>query len=161
MLAGRRSPFRHACSEVSVCREGWRRRRGGDVQGRLQPADMAQELRIGCDAQAPHLRGLAFDRQMHIRKAHSDPRSSQAGGRRRYYNLERSHQGYRLKRRTPTQVLREALSIDVLPPIVPEREVTTEIQPDTLRCAALSTEAWVSDNYQTFTPLSLIDSNVL
>ncbi len=50
----------------------------------------------------------------------------------RYYNLERSHQGYRLKGRTPAQALREALAIDALPPIVPEQEVTTEIQPDTL-----------------------------
>lgn len=29
-------------------------------------------------------------------------------------------------------LLREALAIDVLPPIVPEQEATTEIQPDTL-----------------------------
>lgn len=50
----------------------------------------------------------------------------------RYYNLEPSHQGYRLKGRTPAQALREALAIDALPPIVPEQEVTTEIQPDTL-----------------------------
>ena len=50
----------------------------------------------------------------------------------RYYNLERSHQGYRLKGRTPAQALRESLAVDNLPPIVPEPEVTTEIQPDTL-----------------------------
>ena len=50
----------------------------------------------------------------------------------RYYNLERSHQGYRLKGRTPTQALREALAIQTLPPVVPEPEVTTEIEPDTL-----------------------------
>lgn len=50
----------------------------------------------------------------------------------RYYNLERSHQGYRLRGRTPAQALREALTIKDLPPIVPEQEVTTEIQPDTL-----------------------------
>lgn len=37
-----------------------------------------------------------------------------------YYNLERSHQGYRLKGRTPAQALREALGADTLPPIVPE-----------------------------------------
>jgi len=33
----------------------------------------------------------------------------------RYYNLERSHQGYRLKGRTPAQALREALGRDDLP----------------------------------------------
>jgi len=43
-----------------------------------------------------------------------------------YYNLERSHQGYRLKGRTPAQALREALGVDDLPAIVPvEEEVTT------------------------------------
>ncbi|MBN8499643.1 MAG: transposase [Sphingomonadales bacterium] len=50
----------------------------------------------------------------------------------RYYNLERSHQGYRLKGRTPAQALREALTIKDLPPIVPEPEVTAENEPDTL-----------------------------
>lgn len=34
-----------------------------------------------------------------------------------YYNLERSHQGYRLRGRTPAQALREALGIDELPPL--------------------------------------------
>jgi transposase InsO family protein len=32
-----------------------------------------------------------------------------------FYNLERSHQGYRLKGRTPAQAMREALAVDVLP----------------------------------------------
>jgi len=32
-----------------------------------------------------------------------------------HYNLERSHQGYRLGGRTPAQALREALGIDSLP----------------------------------------------
>ena len=50
----------------------------------------------------------------------------------RYYNLERSHQGYRLKGRTPAQALRGALAVDTLPPIVPEQEVTPENEPDTL-----------------------------
>lgn len=50
----------------------------------------------------------------------------------RYYNLERSHQGYCLRGRTPAQALRETLAINNLPPIVPEQEVTTEIQPDSL-----------------------------
>jgi transposase InsO family protein len=50
----------------------------------------------------------------------------------RYYNLERSHQGYRLRGRTPAQALRETLAIEALPPIVPEHEVTTENEPDTL-----------------------------
>lgn len=35
-----------------------------------------------------------------------------------YYNLQRSHQGYRLNGRTPAQALREALGIDELPPLV-------------------------------------------
>jgi transposase InsO family protein len=38
----------------------------------------------------------------------------------RFYNLERSHQGYRLKGRTPAQALREALNLEALPPLVPE-----------------------------------------
>ncbi|MFD0726686.1 integrase core domain-containing protein [Lysobacter brunescens] len=44
----------------------------------------------------------------------------------RYYNLERSHQGYRLRGRTPAQALRKTLAIEALPSIVPENE------PDTL-----------------------------
>jgi transposase InsO family protein len=32
-----------------------------------------------------------------------------------FYNLERSHQGYRLKGRTPAQAMREALSLEELP----------------------------------------------
>ena len=32
-----------------------------------------------------------------------------------YYNLERSHQGYRLNGRTPAQALREALGVETLP----------------------------------------------
>ena len=39
-----------------------------------------------------------------------------------YYNLERSHQGYRLRGRTPAQALREALGLEALPPVVPESE---------------------------------------
>jgi len=42
----------------------------------------------------------------------------------RYYNLERSHQGYRLKGRTPAQALIEALGVTELPDIVPPEEVT-------------------------------------
>jgi len=34
-----------------------------------------------------------------------------------YYNLERTHQGYRLKGRTPAQALREALGVDTLPSV--------------------------------------------
>lgn len=41
----------------------------------------------------------------------------------RYYNLERSHQGYRLKGRTPAQALMEALGITEIPEIVPTEEV--------------------------------------
>lgn len=40
----------------------------------------------------------------------------------RYYNLERSHQGYRLQGRTPVQALKEALSIEEIPEIVPSTE---------------------------------------
>jgi hypothetical protein len=40
----------------------------------------------------------------------------------RYYNLERSHQGYRLKGRTPVQALKEALGIHDSPEIVPTEE---------------------------------------
>lgn len=40
-----------------------------------------------------------------------------------YYNLERSHQGYRLGGRTPAQALRDALGVTELPPLVsPDRE---------------------------------------
>jgi hypothetical protein len=49
----------------------------------------------------------------------------------RYYNLKRSHRGYHLRGRTPAQALRETLAIETFPPIVPEREVTTENEPDT------------------------------
>jgi transposase InsO family protein len=40
----------------------------------------------------------------------------------RYYNVERSHQGYRLRGRTPAQALREALALDILPEIIPAEE---------------------------------------
>lgn len=40
----------------------------------------------------------------------------------RYYNLERSHQGYRLKGRTPVQALKEALGVDNIPDIIPPQE---------------------------------------
>ncbi len=39
-----------------------------------------------------------------------------------YYNLERSHQGYRLRGRTPAQALREALGVEEFPPVVPEKK---------------------------------------
>ncbi len=52
----------------------------------------------------------------------------------RYYNLERSHLGYQLKGRTPTQALRELLQGDILPPIVPDPEETTD--PDSDKLAA-------------------------
>ena len=41
----------------------------------------------------------------------------------RYYNLERSHQGYRLRGRKPAHALMEALGVTELPDIVPP-EVT-------------------------------------
>ncbi|NIV49145.1 MAG: IS481 family transposase [Gammaproteobacteria bacterium] len=43
-----------------------------------------------------------------------------------YYNLERSHQGYRLRGRTPAQALREALGLEELPPVVPEKDEENE-----------------------------------
>ena len=49
-----------------------------------------------------------------------------------YYNLERSHQGYRLKGRTSAMALREALSLKTLPPIIPEPEETTETEAEKL-----------------------------
>ena len=45
-----------------------------------------------------------------------------------FYNLKRSHQGYRLKGRTPAQALREALGRKKLPPIVPKEEKPAEKQ---------------------------------
>ena len=39
-----------------------------------------------------------------------------------FYNLKRSHQGYRLKGRTPAQALREALGRKKLPPIIPKED---------------------------------------
>jgi transposase InsO family protein len=42
-----------------------------------------------------------------------------------YYNLQRSHQGYRLHGRTPAQALREALNVEELPAFIQE-ETTTE-----------------------------------
>jgi len=45
-----------------------------------------------------------------------------------FYNLKRSHQGYRLKGRTPAQALREALGRKKLPPIVPKEENEAEEQ---------------------------------
>lgn len=44
-----------------------------------------------------------------------------------HYNLERTHQGYRLKGRTPAQALRDALGIETLPPIVPPQDEETTI----------------------------------
>ena len=44
----------------------------------------------------------------------------------RSYNLDRSHQGYRLRGRTPAQALREALGTDELPPVGPAaQEIAT------------------------------------
>lgn len=55
-----------------------------------------------------------------------------------YYNLERSHQGYRLNGRTPSQALREALGIKKLPnlhfktdPIADPSTAQTEALTDT------------------------------
>lgn len=43
-----------------------------------------------------------------------------------FYNLKRSHQGYRLKGRTPAQALREALGRKKLPPMVPNAGTDVE-----------------------------------
>ena len=43
-----------------------------------------------------------------------------------FYNLKRSHQGYRLKGRTPAQALCEALGRKRLPPIVPKEDMKPE-----------------------------------
>ena len=46
-----------------------------------------------------------------------------------YYNLKRSHQGYRLKGKTPAQALREALKIKKLPPLQPtDNDVNIEVR---------------------------------
>lgn len=47
-----------------------------------------------------------------------------------YYNLKRSHQGYRLKGRTPAQALREALGIEELPPLAMDLISAPKEQPD-------------------------------
>ena len=39
-----------------------------------------------------------------------------------FYNLKRSHQGYRLKGRTPAQALREATGRKKLPRLIPEED---------------------------------------
>jgi transposase InsO family protein len=41
-----------------------------------------------------------------------------------FYNLKRTHQGYRLKGRTPAQALRDALGRKKLPPIIPKESAT-------------------------------------
>jgi transposase InsO family protein len=46
----------------------------------------------------------------------------------RYYNLERSHQGYRLNGRTPVQALKEALGLEEIPELIPTQEDTPPIQ---------------------------------
>jgi transposase InsO family protein len=44
----------------------------------------------------------------------------------RYYNLERSHQGYRLQGKTPAQALKEALDREDLPPLIPKEDTETD-----------------------------------
>jgi transposase InsO family protein len=46
-----------------------------------------------------------------------------------YYNLERSHQGYRLQGRTPAQALREALGIKELPSLMFHQTEEIEEEP--------------------------------
>jgi hypothetical protein len=48
-----------------------------------------------------------------------------------YYNLDRSHQGSRLRGRTPAQALREALGVEELPPLITtaDREDTEGPEP--------------------------------
>ena len=45
-----------------------------------------------------------------------------------FYNLKRSHQGYRLKCRTPAQALREALGRKKLPQIIPKEDETAVLK---------------------------------
>jgi transposase InsO family protein len=42
-------------------------------------------------------------------------------------NLERMHQGYRLKSRTPAQALRDALGVEELPPFIPDASEETTV----------------------------------
>jgi len=46
-----------------------------------------------------------------------------------YYNVKRSHQGYRLKGRTPAQALMEALGVSKLPPFFDNAEEVEDIEP--------------------------------
>lgn len=46
-----------------------------------------------------------------------------------YYNVKRSHQGYRLKGRTPAQALMEALGVTELPPFIDNAEEAENIEP--------------------------------
>jgi transposase InsO family protein len=46
-----------------------------------------------------------------------------------FYNLERTHQGYRLKGRTPAQALPDALGLNKLPPIVPKEPTPEGTEP--------------------------------
>jgi transposase InsO family protein len=45
-----------------------------------------------------------------------------------YYNTKRSHQGYRLKGRTPAQALKDALDLETLPAFVPVAESSPEVE---------------------------------
>ena len=45
-----------------------------------------------------------------------------------YYNIERSHQGYCLKGRTPAQALMHALEVKEIPPVVPEATIDDETE---------------------------------
>lgn len=45
-----------------------------------------------------------------------------------YYNTQRTHQGYRLKGRTPAQALKDALRIDTLPAFVPIADTDQETE---------------------------------
>lgn len=44
-----------------------------------------------------------------------------------YYNLERTHQGCRLKGRTPAQALRDALGVEELAPFIPDASEETTV----------------------------------
>jgi len=46
----------------------------------------------------------------------------------RYHNLDRTHQGYRLKGRTPAQALREALGIEEIPDVTMDLNMATEVE---------------------------------
>jgi hypothetical protein len=76
----------------------------------------------------------------------------------RYYNLERSHQGSRLKGRTPAQALMEALAVTEIPDILPAEEVNEPLPRAAQRLARRSGPSGkYSDLYNDVMAAPLID----